>query len=137
MMVLTIGQVMPEESPIPMWFDADPLIDYVLIPTDIDVLGGQRVAGERVMEDAWRRYVRIYFPKTRDDLVEGFEFLVFPDGYLRPFSPSQVEYMRFAVEASPVAPSSSPLVQARLVQRANCTCKVARARVILPAEPSS
>jgi hypothetical protein len=81
-----------------MWFDADPLVDYVLVPTDIDVLGGQRVAGERVMEDAWRRYVRIYFPKTRDDLLEGFEFLLFPDGYLRPFSPGQVEDMRYAVE---------------------------------------
>ncbi len=98
LMVLAIGQVMPGESPIPMWFDADPLIDYVLVPTDIDILGGQRVAGEHVMEDAWRRYVRIYFPKTRDDLVEGFEFLVFPDGYLRPFSPGQIEGMRFAVE---------------------------------------
>jgi hypothetical protein len=96
--VLAIGQVMPGESPVPLWFDADPLVDYVLIPTDIDVMGGQGVAGDRVMEDSWRRYIRIYFPKTRKLLVEGFDFLVFPDGYIEPFTPSQISDVRYAME---------------------------------------
>ena len=96
--VLAAGQVMPGESPIPLWFDADPLVDYVLIPTDIDIMGGRGVAGEHVMEDTWRRFVRIYFPKTREALVEGFEFFVFPDGYLDPFTTSQVAHIRYAIE---------------------------------------
>ncbi len=96
--VLAIGQVMPGESPIPTWFDADPLVSYVLIPTDIDILSGQGVAGEVLLADRWRRYVRIYFPKNRRELVEGFEFLVFPDGYLDPFTSAQIEDMRCAVE---------------------------------------
>ena len=76
--ILAVGQVMPGESPIPSWFDADPLVDYVLIPTDIDIMDGRSVAGQDVMEQAWRRFVRIYFPKTRDALLKDFDFFVFP-----------------------------------------------------------
>jgi len=97
--VLAIGQVMPGESPIPYWFDADPLVDYVLIPTDIDIMAGQAVAGQRVMEQAWRRYIRIYFPKTRESLVQDFDFFVFPDGYIEPFTPAQIADMRYAMES--------------------------------------
>jgi len=96
--VLAIGQVMPGESPIPYWFDADPLVDYVLIPTDIDIMGGLAVAGQRVMEQAWRRYIRIYFPKTRESLASDFDFFVFPDGYIEPFTPAQISDMRYAME---------------------------------------
>jgi len=96
--VLAIGQVMPGESPIPYWFDADPLVDYVLIPTDIDIMGSQGVAGQRVMEEAWRRYIRIYFPKTRESLVSNFNFFVFPDGYIEPFTAVQIADMRYALE---------------------------------------
>ncbi len=96
--VLAIGQVMPGECLIPIWFEADPLVDYLLIPTDIDVMAGQGVAGQRVMEDAWRRYIRIYFPKTRNALMESFEFIAFPDGYIEPFTPSQQADIRYAME---------------------------------------
>jgi len=96
--ILAVGQVMPGESPIPSWFDADPLVDYVLIPTDIDIMGGRSVAGQDVMEEAWRRFVRIYFPKTRDALLKDFDFFVFPDGYLEPFSTRQLADMRYAME---------------------------------------
>ncbi len=89
---------MPGESPIPYWFDADPLVDYVLIPTDIDIMGGLAVAGQRVMEQAWRRYIRIYFPKTRESLASDFDFFVFPDGYIEPFTPAQISDMRYAME---------------------------------------
>ncbi len=97
--VLAIGQVMPGESPIPAWFDADPLVSYVLIPTDIDIQAGESVAGEMVLEDRCRRYVRIYFPKNRAELTTEFEFLVFPDGYLEPFTTRQIEDMKYAVGA--------------------------------------
>ncbi len=96
--ILAIGQVMPGECLVPMWFDADPLVSYVLIPTDIDVMGGVGVAGQRVMEDAWRRYIRIYFPKTRQALVQGFEFIIFPDGYIEPFTATQKSDIRYALE---------------------------------------
>ena len=94
--VLAIGQVLPGESPIPYWFDADPLVDYVLIPTDVDyMLGPTTHAGMK----AWQRFIRIYFPKTRSELVEGFDFFVFPDGNIDPFTPTQISQMRFAIES--------------------------------------
>jgi hypothetical protein len=97
--VLAIGQVLPGECVLIPWFNADPLVDYVLIPTDVDVMGGRRVAGDKVMEDAWRRYIRIYFPKTREVLAGDFEFIAFPDGYIDPFTPGQQADMKFAMES--------------------------------------
>jgi hypothetical protein len=96
--VIAIGQVLPGECVLIPWFNADPLVDYVLIPTDVDVMGGRGVAGEKVMEDAWRRYIRIYFPKTRKALTEDFDFIAFPDGYIDPFTPGQQADIRFAME---------------------------------------
>ncbi len=89
--VLAIGQVLPGESPIPLWFDTDPLVDYVLVPTDVDFQPGFGPSD-------WHRLIRIYFPKTREALAEGFHFLVFPDANLEPFTPSQIAGMRYAVE---------------------------------------
>ncbi len=91
---MAIGQVLPGESPIPQWFDADPLVDYVLVPTDIDYMMGPADSGPKV----WRRFIRIYFPKTRSDLVDGFEFFVFPDGNIDHFTTTQLSDMRFAME---------------------------------------
>ncbi len=89
--VLAIGQVLPGECPLPVWFSSDPLIEYVLVPTDVDFLAGFGPA-------QFRRFVRIYFPKTRKALLDGFDIMVFPDGRLDPFSTSQIADMRFAVE---------------------------------------
>ena len=89
--VLAIGQVLPGESPVPFWFDSDPLVEYVLVPTDVDRYGGFGMT-------SFRRFVRIYFPRTRDELVEGFDFSVFPDGNLDPFVPSQIADIKYAME---------------------------------------
>jgi hypothetical protein len=89
--VLAIGQVLPGESPIQQWFESDPLIDYVLVPTDVDFLVG-------FSEASFRRFVRLYFPRTREVLMEGFDFMVFPDGRLEPFTSSQIVDMKYAVE---------------------------------------
>ncbi|MBU7004939.1 MAG: hypothetical protein HXS50_05190 [Theionarchaea archaeon] len=93
--VLAIGQVLPGESPIPQWFDADPLVDYILIPTDIDFMQG---ATSESGIKTWRRFIRIYFPKTRKDLIENFEFYVFPDGNIDPFTTTQIADIRHSIE---------------------------------------
>ncbi|MBU7003934.1 MAG: hypothetical protein HXS50_00100 [Theionarchaea archaeon] len=89
--VLAIGQVLPGESPIPEWFGSDPLVDYVLVPTDVDFHAGFN-------EASFRRFIRLYFPRTRETLVEDFDFMVFPDGRLDPFTSSQIVDMKYAVE---------------------------------------
>lgn len=90
--VLAIGQVLPGESPIPLWLGADPLTDFVLIPTDADSMGRFGIT------DA-QRYVRIYFPRNRESLTQEIDFFVFPDGNLDPFTPSQIADMRHALES--------------------------------------
>ncbi len=89
--VLAIGQVLPGESPIPLWFGADPLVDYVLVPTEADFCQGYSGA-------SFKRIIRLYFPRTRKVLVDGFDFLVFPDGRLDHFTSSQMMDMKHAVE---------------------------------------
>ncbi len=98
--LLAIGQVMPKESPIDIWFAADPLVEYTLIPTDIDPWFGlnPQFKTPEEMEQGWRRFVRIYFPRSREALRSGFDFFVFPDAYLEPFSFTQLADMKYAIE---------------------------------------
>jgi len=96
--VLAIGQVLPGESPLDAWFDADPLVDYVLVPTEMDFTSNLPIFNSKKLEEAWRRFIRLYFPKTRKALVEGFEFLVFPDGNLNYFTANQIADMKYAIE---------------------------------------
>jgi len=87
--VLAIGQVLPNVCPLARWFDADPLVDYTLVATDLEWRG----SGLDV-----KRYVRLYFPKTRKALIEDFDFFVFPDGNIDPFTPRQIADMKYAME---------------------------------------
>ncbi len=96
--VLAIGQVLPGESPLDVWFSADPLVDYVVVPTDMDFSSSLPVYDQKSLAQAWRRFIRLYFPKTRKDLVEGFDFLVFPDGNIYYFTPSQIADIKYAIE---------------------------------------
>ena len=89
--VMAIGQVLPGESPIPLWLNSEPLVDYVLIPTDADFQVGFGFK-------EWQRFVRLYFPRARQDLVDGFDFFVFPDGILDPFTSAQIVDMKYAIE---------------------------------------
>jgi len=82
---------LPGEAPIAEWFESDPLVDYILIPTDVDFHAGFN-------EGSFRRFIRLYFPRTREKLVNGFDFMVFPDGRLDPFTSSQMADMKYAVE---------------------------------------
>jgi len=87
--VLALGQVMPNVCPLARWFDTDPLVDYVLVATDLEWRGSSFDV---------KRYVRLYFPKTRKALVEGFNFFVLPDANIDPLTPRQISDMRYAVE---------------------------------------
>ncbi len=97
--ILAIGQVLPGESPLDIWFAADPLIEYVLVPTEMDFTPSLPISDPRKLEQAWQRFIRLYFPKNREALVEGFDFLVFPDGNIMYFTASQIADMKHAIES--------------------------------------
>ena len=87
--VLAIGQVFPAECPLPHWFPTDPLFELTLIPTDVDMIAG-------FTEDEARRYVRQYFPRTKEGVGE-YEFIMYPDGNLQPLTNVQISYLTDAV----------------------------------------
>jgi hypothetical protein len=61
-------------------------------------VGSLPVTNPKEVADAWRRFIRTYFPKTRKALVEDFHFFVFPDGRLDYFTAKQIANMKFAIE---------------------------------------
>ena len=85
--VLLIGQVTREHCPAPIWFDSEPQVDYLLVPT--------KLFGLMDYHDA-QRFIRLYFPRSRT-AIEKFDFTMFINPYFEPFTPSQIEQMRLAI----------------------------------------
>jgi len=70
----------------------EPLTDAVIIPTRI----GSHTVG--VTPSIVRRYMRLYFPRTYQDLIERYEFLLLEQIDSNYFTTQQFEWMREAVE---------------------------------------
>ncbi len=98
MRILAVGQVLPGECPVLDFLGTDPLVTYARVPTDVDVYGGRSVYGTATLLDLWKRMVRLYFPRTRSELVENYDFFLYPDTWLKPFTGQQIADMRYAVE---------------------------------------
>jgi hypothetical protein len=90
---LLIGQVFPQDCPVPAWLDDEPSFKYVIIATDPT---GMAFSG--LTPELARKYVRLYFPRTKQDLLENYHFAVFPDSNIKPFSSTQIEWMREAFQ---------------------------------------
>ncbi len=86
---LLIGQVFPQDCPVPAWLDDEPSFRYVVIATDPT---GMSYSG--LTPELAKKYVRIYFPRTKQDLFERFDFVVFPDANIRPFTGTQIEWLK-------------------------------------------
>ncbi len=87
---LLIGQVFPQECPVPGWLDKEPGYRYTVIPTDTDALG--------LTDEESRRFVRQYFPRTAKELFTGFHFIVMPDTQIMPFTGRQIMWMKEGFE---------------------------------------
>ena len=71
---IAMGQVGPTDCPIHSWFSALPDFDYTLVVTKHDVV---------VMSlEELRRWIRIYLPRTRDQLVQDYDHYIFVDSWL-------------------------------------------------------
>ena len=89
--ILATGEVFPQECPLPSWFRDEPGFYLTLIPTKADFVTAL------TLEEA-RRFIRLYFPRTSDQLEERYGFLAFIDADLAPFTGLQVESLRHSVE---------------------------------------
>jgi hypothetical protein len=90
---LLIGQVFPQDCPVPAWLDDEPSFKYVIIATDPT---GMAFSG--LTPELARKYVRLYFPRTKSELLERYHFAVFPDANIKPFSSTQIEWMKEAFQ---------------------------------------
>ena len=87
--VLAIGQVLPSECPVSMWFNDEPAIAYTLVLTKGEFVGVS-------LEDK-RKSVRLYMPRTMEKLA-AYHFLLFVDTYIDVFTSDQLSMMARGVE---------------------------------------
>lgn len=83
--ILLIGEVYPQECPLPLLFDSDPIYDYVTIRTREGPAG-------QLTEDMKQRYVKLYFPRTERRLRE-FSMIFYIDADVSVFSGPQSQLM--------------------------------------------
>jgi hypothetical protein len=83
--MLLIGEVYPQECPLPLLFDNDPLFDYVAIRTREGPAG-------QLTDEMKQRYVKLYFPRTESELRE-FSMIFYVDADVSVFSGSQAQQM--------------------------------------------
>lgn len=87
--VLAIGQVLPSECPVAVWFNDEPAITYTLVLTKGEFVGVS-------LEDK-KKSVRLYMPRTMEKLA-AYHFLLFVDTYIDVFTTDQLSMMARAVE---------------------------------------
>ncbi len=87
--VLGTGQVLPHECPLSGWLKDEPGFRLTLVPTKGDFV--------LLIREDQKRLVRLYFPRTRDELVRDYRFIVFVDADIFPYTARQLEDMRYAV----------------------------------------
>jgi hypothetical protein len=83
--MLLIGEVYPQECPLPLLFDNDPIYDYVSIRTR------EGPAGQLTEEMKWR-YVKLYFPRT-EAMLREYSFIFYVDADVSVFSGTQSQQM--------------------------------------------
>ena len=75
----------PQECPLPLLFDSDPLYDYVAIRTREGPAG-------QLTEEMKQRYVKLYFPRTESEL-RSFSMIFYVDADVSVFSGPQSQQM--------------------------------------------
>ncbi len=83
--MLLIGEVFPQECPLTLLFDNDPIYDYVAIRTRAGPAG-------QLTEQMKMRYVKLYFPRTEGKLRE-FSMIFYIDADVAVFSGTQSQMM--------------------------------------------
>jgi len=94
--IIAMGQVGPKDCPLHTWFSAVPDIDYILVVTKQDVAA--------MSLEEMRRWIRIYLPRNREELVSKYDQYIFIDSWLTGWDSSiplltskQVEDIKWSV----------------------------------------
>jgi hypothetical protein len=91
-----IGGVHPEVNPFTGFFMEDPLFGYGVEPIPPDISNEEK-----------RRLDRIYYPRTRKDLVESFDMVIFRDARIDHFTTKQLHDLDYAFREAGMASLST------------------------------
>ncbi len=91
-----IGSVDPTRCPFTGFFIQDPLFKYSVEPVPVDM-------GDREK----RKIDRIYFPRTRNALVESYQFFVFSDARIQHYTSRQFRDIDYAFREAGIPSLSS------------------------------
>jgi hypothetical protein len=86
--IVAVGMVVPGSSPIPSWMSIEPGVSAILVPNRYAV--GVFEPGEA------ERVVRIYFPRTQEDL-SSFDMIVFSGGNIMGFKLTTIDTIKRTV----------------------------------------
>ena len=84
--VLLTGQIHESVNSLQMWFMSEPLVDFLSVPARDEprgILGG---------DEAMRRMIRIYFPRTYED-VRRYDFILLNSPVIYLFTDRQIRWM--------------------------------------------
>ena len=89
--VLLTGQIDNAIEPLQMWFSSEPLVDYLPVPS-------RDLAGNLGGDEAMKRFIRLYFPRTLEE-VKGFDFILLNSPVVYLFTSEQLAWMYEAIVA--------------------------------------
>lgn len=87
--VLLTGQIDNAIEPLQMWFASEPLVDYLAVPS-------RDLAGNLGGDEAMKRFIRLYFPRTLNE-VRDFDFILLNSPVVYLFTSEQLAWMYEAI----------------------------------------
>ena len=90
--VFLIGATHPANNPFTGYFMRDPLFTYAVEPIPPDLEDGEK-----------QKLDRIYYPRTRQVLVENFDMIIFNDARIQHFTPRQYHDLDYAFREAGMA----------------------------------
>ena len=83
--VLLTGQIHESANPLQAWFSAEPLVNYLPVPSKDPwgLLGG---------DEEMRRFIRLYFPRTWEDIM-SYDFILLSSPVVYLFTDQQLNWM--------------------------------------------
>lgn len=87
--VLLTGQIDNAIEPLQMWFASEPLVDYLPVPS-------RDLAGNLGGDEAMKRFIRLYFPRTLRD-IKAFDFILLNSPVVYLFTSEQLAWMYEAI----------------------------------------
>jgi hypothetical protein len=87
--VLLTGQIAESVNPLQSWFLVEPLVDHVSVPS-------RDLTGTEGGDVAMRRFIRLYFPRTFEE-VRSFDFFLLNSPILYFFRSADIQWMYDAI----------------------------------------